>query len=105
VIIWSNWFSIRLATGMLVRSEVFTAVTMKKAVFWDITPCGSCKNRSFGGIQLLHCQGDSSPIIVTLMMKALGSSETSILIRATLCNIPEDAFFKGMLHSKRLKII
>jgi hypothetical protein len=25
------------------------AVTMKNAVFWDITPCGSCKNRRFRG--------------------------------------------------------
>jgi hypothetical protein len=25
--------------------EVFTAVTMKNCVFWDVTPCGSCKNR------------------------------------------------------------
>jgi hypothetical protein len=32
-----------------VRFEVFTAVTMKNGVFWDVTPCGSCKNRSFGG--------------------------------------------------------
>jgi hypothetical protein len=32
-----------------VRLEVFTAVTMKKGVFWDVTPCGSCKNRRFGG--------------------------------------------------------
>jgi hypothetical protein len=29
-----------------VRSEVFTAVTMKNAVFWDVTPCCSCKNRN-----------------------------------------------------------
>jgi hypothetical protein len=29
----------------LVRFEVFTAVTMKNDVFWDVTPCGSCKNR------------------------------------------------------------
>jgi hypothetical protein len=28
-----------------VRLEVFTAVTMKNGVFWDVTPCGSCKNR------------------------------------------------------------
>jgi hypothetical protein len=28
----------------LVRFEVFTAVTMKNGVFWDVTPCGSCKN-------------------------------------------------------------
>jgi hypothetical protein len=32
-----------------VRSEVFTAVTMMNGVFWDVTPCGSCKNRRFGG--------------------------------------------------------
>jgi hypothetical protein len=33
----------------IVRFEVFTAVTMKNGVFWDVTPCGSCKNRRFGG--------------------------------------------------------
>jgi hypothetical protein len=32
----------------LVRFEVFTAVAMKNDVFWDVTPCGSCKNRLFG---------------------------------------------------------
>jgi hypothetical protein len=32
-----------------VTFEVFTAVTMKNCVFWDVTPCGSCKNRRFGG--------------------------------------------------------
>jgi hypothetical protein len=32
-----------------VRFEVFTAVTMKNGVYWDVTPCGSCKNRGFGG--------------------------------------------------------
>jgi hypothetical protein len=41
-----------------VRFEVFTVVTMKSGIFWDVTPCGSCKNRRFGGTQrLLHQVG------------------------------------------------
>jgi hypothetical protein len=29
-------------------------VTMKNGVFWDVTPCGCCKNRRFGGTYRLH---------------------------------------------------
>jgi hypothetical protein len=43
-----------------VRFEVSTAVTMKNAVFWDVTPCGSFKNRRFGGTYRLLHQGDKS---------------------------------------------
>jgi hypothetical protein len=43
-----------------VRFEVFTAVTMKNCVFWDVTLCSSCKNRRFGGTQSLLHQGDKN---------------------------------------------
>jgi hypothetical protein len=37
-----------------------TIVSLKNGVFWDVTPCGSCKNRRFGGIWRLlksyNCQ-------------------------------------------------
>jgi hypothetical protein len=29
-----------------IRFEVLTAVTMKNGIFWDVTPCGSCKNHT-----------------------------------------------------------
>jgi hypothetical protein len=34
--------------------EVYTAVTMKNAVFWNVATSGSSKNRSFGGTYRLH---------------------------------------------------
>jgi hypothetical protein len=40
----------------------------------------------------------SSPILVTLMMEALRSSETSILKQATQRNIPEDGIILVIIH-------
>jgi hypothetical protein len=37
----------------------------------------------------------SSPILVTLMMEALSSNETSVLIRATQLNIPQHAILNS----------
>jgi hypothetical protein len=84
---------------------------MKNAIFWYVMP-------RFGGTYRLHHQGDkngrvivflrsvlrllvtandlpNSSILVTLMVEALHSSETSFLTRATLRSIAED----DVLHS------
>jgi hypothetical protein len=35
-------------------------IIMKNGVFWVVTPCGSCKNRRFGGTWRLLHQGDKN---------------------------------------------
>jgi hypothetical protein len=52
----STSLSVQSSIGY-VRFEVFAAVTMKNAVFWDLAPCRSCElNRRFGGTYRLHLQ-------------------------------------------------
>jgi hypothetical protein len=86
-----------------IRFEVFTAVTMKNAVFWDVAQCRYCVNRSFGGTYRLHLQGSLQPPahagssladFSTMKIEAISSSKTSIYIIYTRRHIPED----GILH-------
>jgi hypothetical protein len=37
-------------TSNLRRLLVKAKVVPSSPIFWDVTPCGSCKNRRFGGI-------------------------------------------------------
>jgi hypothetical protein len=68
-------------------------------IFWEMTPCGSYKNRRFGGSYTISRVAvlyksllfRSVPArLVTLKMEAIRSSETSVLIRATRRHLPED---------------
>jgi hypothetical protein len=75
---------------------------MKNGVFWDDTPCGACYNRRFGATSRLHHRSvrrllltanvvPSSPILVLVMMEALRSSATPVVIRATRRNNRADS--------------
>jgi hypothetical protein len=68
-----------------VRFEIFTAVTMKNAVFWDVALCRSCVNRRLGETYRLHLQcrkicerGTSHTDFCSLKLEAILSSETSV---------------------------
>jgi hypothetical protein len=69
---------------MVVKFEVFTAVTMKNAVFWDV----ALHPPSLTGFSL----ADFS----TLKMGVVHSSKTPVHTRSTRRHIPED----GILQSK-----
>jgi hypothetical protein len=68
---------------------------MMTAIFWDVTPCLCIVRRWLVTANVVP----TSPILVTLMMETLSFSETTVLTRATLRNIPEG----DILHSHRLE--
>jgi hypothetical protein len=85
-------------------------------VFWDVTPCGSYNNRSFGGtyrfrhqlvllrsvLQLL-VNANSIPswlILSNLMIEAIRSYETSVITRAVERNTPEEFILRSHLCEK-----
>jgi hypothetical protein len=84
--------------------RVNVKVKLKNAVFWNVTPCGSCKNQlllafRLSALRLLVIANvvPSSPILTTIMTEVICCSETSVLRRATPSNSPGD----GIIHSHR----
>jgi hypothetical protein len=120
----SNMYRLRLGhvTVKEIRKRVRpTWNCTKSAVFWAVTPCGSCKNGLFGGSYRLQHQGGNNrwtrnvsltsnrrtPItsnvvprspILFILMEAIRCYETLVLTRVTHQSvIPED----DILHRHR----
>jgi hypothetical protein len=76
----------------IVGFEVLTAVVMKTAIFWDITPCSRWLARWF------HAE----LIFSTLKMEAICFSETSVdTQRTTRHYIPEDgSLYRNIVGTK-----
>jgi hypothetical protein len=51
---------------MAVRHIVQCQFALKNAVFWDVTLCGSCENRRFGGPYRLRHESDKIGELGTL---------------------------------------
>jgi hypothetical protein len=88
-----------------IRIEVYVVVTMKNAIFWDVTLCSSYKNCRFEecmasisrvkrtsdlGTVLALARNSSTLRRSTLMIEAIRFPETSVLTRATWHHILED---------------
>jgi hypothetical protein len=72
-----NYFCLSkfFSRSVLRHQESKTIVSLKNGVFWVVTPCGSCKNRRFGGTWRLLHQGDK--------ICELGTTQAAISNRRT----------------------
>jgi hypothetical protein len=73
-----------------VKFDVFTAVTMKNAVFWNVTSCGSCRN----DVSEEHI----ASIIRVRKMDELGTTLAVTNNRSTLRYVPPKRWFLQEPH-------
>jgi hypothetical protein len=109
--------TILLSMSLWVRQDmrILTALQEKNAVFWDVTPPGSCKNRCFGGTIRFHHEGEKNakkrrfrnvfqllvtdnliyrtPNVFTLMREAIISTESRLLQQPHCVTFQKTAFF------------
>jgi hypothetical protein len=65
-----NWNFVEfICTSFLIGD--WTCINQKNGVFWDVTRCGSCKNRRFGGTWPLLHQGDKIGELGTTLKNAV----------------------------------
>jgi hypothetical protein len=69
---------------------------MKNADFWDVAPCGSCKNRRFGGTLHLHHQGDKNRRALRRNTKSLITTKLLDFVHRPDFYKPENTTFRKL---------